>query len=105
MIGAFYLDHGFEEVSKFVLKLWKDNFKRSINIEIDAKTKLQEFSLKKYKELPIYKNLSHQGPSHKPVFKVSVKITNSKAFLGEGASKQKAEQSAAEKLLTSLNLI
>jgi ribonuclease-3 len=105
LIGAFYLDHGFEEVSKFVLRLWEDNFKRSINIEIDGKTKLQEFSLKKYKELPVYKSLSHQGPSHKPIFKVSVKIPNSKTFFGEGASKQKAEQSAAQKLLTSLNLI
>ena len=99
LIGAFYLDQGFEEVNKFVLKLWKDNLKRSVNIEIDPKTKLQEHSLKKFKELPVYKNLSNEGPSHKPVFKVSVKIANSKSFSGEGASKKRAEQSAAEKLL------
>ena len=104
LIGAVYLDGGFSEANKFVLSLWKENLKRSTIIELDSKTKLQEYSLKIFKTLPIYKNLSNKGPSHKPSFKISVKITDSKPFVGEGASKKKAEQLAAEKLLKSLSI-
>jgi ribonuclease-3 len=104
LIGAVYLDRGYTEVNKLVLSLWKNNLKRSINIEIDSKTQLQEHSLKFYKSLPIYKNLSNEGPSHTPLFRVSVKISNSKSFIGEGTSKKNAQQSAAAKLLESLNI-
>jgi len=104
LIGAVYFDKGFSEASKFVLSLWSENLKKTTIVEVDSKTQLQEYSLNIYKTLPIYKNVSNQGPSHRPSFKISVKITNSKLFTGEGASKKKAEQLAAFKLLKSLNL-
>ena len=104
LIGAVFIDQGYEVANKFVLRLWKKKLKKSENINIDAKTKLQEYSLKKYKTLPIYKNLSNDGPSHKPIFKVSVKITDSKVFIGEGLSKKKAEQSAALQLISSIKI-
>ena len=63
--------------------------------EIDGKTQLQEFSLKKFKKLPSYKVISNTGPRHKPIFKVGVKISNSKYYIGEGSSKKNAEQNAA----------
>ena len=69
--------------------------KDSVVTEIDAKTKLQEFSLKKYKKLPIYKIISNTGPRHKPLFKVGVKLYNSKFYIAEGFSKKDAEQNAA----------
>ena len=49
-------------------------YKNSVITQIDAKTKLQEFSLKKFKKLPTYKIISNTGPRHKPLFKVGVKI-------------------------------
>ena len=104
LIGAVYLDKGFSEASKFVLSLWSENLKRSTIVEVDSKTQLQEYSLKFFKALPVYKNLSNKGPSHKPSFRISVKITNSKLCTGEGTSKKKAEQVAASKLLKTLNL-
>jgi len=104
LIGAVFIDKGYDAANKFVLKLWKKKLKKTENINIDAKTKLQEYSLKKYKTLPIYKNLSNDGPSHKPIFKVSVKITDSKVCIGEGLSKKKAEQSAALKLINSIKI-
>ena len=67
----------------------------SIITQIDAKTKLQEYSLKKFKKLPIYKIISNTGPRHKPIFKVSVKLPDSKLFVGQGSSKKDAEQNAA----------
>jgi ribonuclease-3 len=82
-------------VENFILNLWKENIKNSIITQIDAKTKLQEFSLKKFKKLPTYKIISNTGPRHKPIFKVGVKLPNSKFYIGEGSSKKDAEQNAA----------
>ena len=75
--------------------MWKENIKNSVITQVDAKTKLQEFSLKKFKKLPIYKLISNTGPRHKPIFKVGVKLPNSKYYISEGASKKDAEQNAA----------
>ena len=95
LIGGIYLDKGFTNAENFILTLWKENIKNSIVTQIDAKTKLQEFSLKKFKKLPTYKVVSNTGPRHKPVFKVGVKLPISKFYVGEGFSKQDAEQNAA----------
>ena len=95
LIGSIYLDKGFTLVEKFILDLWSDHIKDSINTQIDAKTKLQEFSLKKFKKLPIYKIISNTGPRHKPLFKVGVKLIDTKLYIAEGKSKKDAEQNAA----------
>ena len=95
LIGAIYLDKGFSVVEKIILNLWKKNIKSSVITEIDAKTKLQEFSLKRYKKLPIYKLISNTGPRHKPIFKIGVKLINTKFYVSEGKSKKEAEQNAA----------
>jgi ribonuclease III len=95
LIGAIYLDKGFSVVENFILNLWKNKIKDSVITQIDAKTKLQELSLKNYKKLPTYKVISNTGPRHKPIFKVGVKLPNTKFFIGEGASKKDAEQNAA----------
>ena len=95
LIGAIYLDRGFNITEKIILELWKEKIKESVITQIDAKTKLQEFSLKKFKKLPIYKIISNTGPRHKPVFKVAVKLQNTTFYNGEGKSKKEAEQNAA----------
>ena len=102
IIGAVYLDKGFDYVEKFILRLWQ-NLIISSNITIvDAKTRLQEYSLKKFKTLPIYKVISNTGPRHKPKFKVGVKLKNTKLILAVGSSKKSAEQSAAGECLKNL---
>jgi ribonuclease-3 len=58
--------------------------------------------LKKYKTLPVYKLLENLGPRHNPVFKVGVKIHNSKFVYGKGGSKKNAEQKAATLFLKNL---
>jgi len=95
LIGSIYLDKGFSVVEKFILDLWSNHIKDSIYTQIDAKTKLQEFSLKKFKKLPLYKVISNTGPRHKPLFKVGVRLIDSKSFVAEGKSKKDAEQNAA----------
>ena len=104
LIGAIYLDHGFIVVEKFINKLWKNHLQKSIELQIDAKTKLQEYSLKKYKSLPIYKFLSNTGPKHKPLFKIAVKIQNSKFINATGYSKKDAELKAANLFLKKIGL-
>jgi len=95
LIGSIYLDQGFQIVEKVILNLWSDQIKNSIVTHIDAKTKLQEFSLKKFKKLPIYKVISNTGPKHKPLFKVGVKLQDTKFYVSQGKSKKDAEQNAA----------
>ena len=95
LIGAIYLDKGFNITEKIILDLWKEKIKESVITQIDPKTKLQEFSLKRFKKLPTYRILSNTGPRHKPLIKVAVKLPNTKFYNGEGKSKKEAEQNAA----------
>ena len=95
LIGSIYLDKGYQVAEKVILNLWSNNIKKSIVTQIDAKTKLQELSLKKFKKLPIYKLISNTGPRHKPLFKVGVKLLDTKIYTAEGKSKKDAEQNAA----------
>ena len=104
VIGCIYLDQGLEVAEKFIIKNWRKYLNKSLITERDSKTQLQEYSLKTYKSLPVYKLLDNKGPRHKPLIKVSVKIKNSKNIIAIGNSKKEAEQKAAKKLLTSLKI-
>ena len=103
LIGAIYLDKGFTNAEKIILNLWQDHIKKSVVTEIDAKTKLQELTLKNFKKLPSYKLISNTGPRHKPIFKVGVKLPNTKYFIASGKSKKEAEQNAAIECLKIIN--
>tara|TARA_B100000965_G_scaffold345638_1_gene316567 strand:+ start:450 stop:1118 length:669 start_codon:yes stop_codon:yes gene_type:complete len=105
IIGAIYLDGGIKSAENFVLNFWKEYIENSILPLIDAKTQLQEYSLKKFKELPKYTFYKKTGPQHKPMFKTDVQIPNSKKFIGTGTSKKNAQQNAANKLLHSLKIL
>ena len=95
LIGAIFLDKGINFSEKFILNLWSEHIVASAITIVDAKTKLQEHSLKVFKVLPVYKLISNTGPRHKPLFKVAVKLKDTKFFAAEGASKKDAEQNAA----------
>ena len=102
LIGAIYLDKGLKIAENFILTLWKNEIDKSVVTKIDAKTKLQEYSLKIFKKLPVYKLISNTGPRHQPIIKVSVKLFNGKIYYGEGKSKKNAEQNAASLCLNNL---
>ncbi len=104
LIGAIYYERGFDFVEKFVLNLWKVMLESSKITLIDAKTKLQEYSLKKFKILPIYKLLNTSGPKHKPIFRIAVRLKNSEFVDGSGKSKKIAEQDAANRYIKKFNL-
>ena len=104
LIGAIYIDQGFNYVNDFILRIWKRNIDKSNITILDSKTKLQEYSLKHFKKLPLYHLIGSSGPKHKPIYKISVTIKESKKFIGAGASKQEAEQNGAAKLLRDINI-
>ena len=105
LIGAIYLDQGIKVAEKIVLNLWSDELKNSVVTKIDAKTRLQEYSLKKFKTLPVYKLIDAKGPHHKPTFKIQVKIKKCKPEYGFGSSKKIAEQDAANILIKKIDNI
>ena len=104
LIGGIYYDKGFEVSERFILNMWKNFINLSELTIIDSKTKLQEYSLKKFKLLPIYKLVSSTGPKHRPKFIVSVRTKGTKLFEGTGDSKKNAQQDAAKKLLENIEL-
>ena len=104
IVGAIYLDGGLRAVEKFILNFWNEYLLKSTVTLIDPKTKLQEFSLKKFKELPKYVFFKKTGPQHRPIFKTEVQIPNSKKIIGIGSSKKNAQQNAAAKLLKTLDI-
>jgi len=105
LIGSIYLDKGLNIIEKIILNLWSKHIKDSVVTQVDAKTKLQELSLKKFKKLPLYKLISNTGPRHKPLFKVGVKLTDTKYFFSVGKSKKDAEQNAAVVCLQNIKKI
>ena len=104
IVGAIYTDGGIKSSEKFILSSWNNFIDKSVITLIDPKTRLQEFSLKKFKILPKYTFFKKSGPQHKPFFKTEVQIPESKKIIGTGSSKKKAQQNAAEKLIKILKI-
>ena len=104
IVGAIYIDGGLKSAEKFVLQLWEYYIDKSVITLIDSKTKLQEYSLKRYKKLPKYTFFKKTGPQHNPLFKTEVEIPESKKIVGIGSSKKNAQQNAAAKLIKILNI-
>ncbi len=104
IVGSIYLDGGLKNAQKFILTFWASYLDKSVITQVDAKTKLQEYSLKKFKILPKYIFRKKIGPQHKPLFKTEVQIPNSKKISGTGTSKKNSQQNAASKLLSILKI-
>ena len=97
-------DSSLKNAEKFILNYWDSSLKKSDFTIVDSKTKLQEYSLKKFKKLPTYTLLKTSGPHHKPIFKVTAKTPNSKIITATGSSKKEAQQNAAKKLIDDLKI-
>jgi len=98
VFGAYFLDSGFKEASRFILNLLVPQIDKVLNNKHkqDYKSLLQEFSQKKFKVYPKYKIIKKSGPDHNKTFWSEVEING--AFYGPGVGKNKkdAEQKAAE---------
>jgi ribonuclease III len=103
IIGAIYLDQGYEAVKKFIYDNLIPKVDRIVKerLDIDNKSKLQEISQDVLKLTPTYEVISEIGPDHNKKFEVAVLIGNKTYGKGTGKSKQEAEQSAAKAALES----
>lgn len=102
VIGAVYLDSGYQAISGFVEKNILSGLERIIKNKLykDPKSLFQEDSQEKFGVTPGYRVLKESGPDHDKIFEVGVYLGDKLAGLGSGSSKQEAEQKAAEDALS-----
>jgi ribonuclease-3 len=102
IIGAIYLDSGFDVCRKCVVHLF-----RELLIKIspegsgkDPKTELQEYLQARKKPLPVYNVIAEEGEAHTREFTIACKVAGiEQAVMAQGRTKRSAEQSAAHKVL------
>jgi ribonuclease-3 len=101
IIGAVYLDQGFEVAKSFVERHVLTHIHNVIEKGTfrDAKSEYQEFAQAKYGLTPRYETVRADGPDHDKHFMVSVALGDVVTAEGQGPSKQEAEQNAAKKAL------
>jgi ribonuclease-3 len=103
IIGAVYLDQGYETAEAFIarsiLEFLKIEDIISNKLWLDAKSRFQERAQEVTGQTPIYKTVKETGPDHDKQFTVGVFIGDTQVALGAGPSKNEAEQKAAEKAI------
>lgn len=102
LIGAIYLDGGFEAAQKMIEPLWRPLMEANLKPPKDSKTALQEWAQARALSLPDYKVVESSGPAHEPHFIMAVTVQGYEPVTGEGASKRTATQAAAKKMLDAL---
>lgn len=98
LIGAIYLDGGFDVTKKVIKKLFSPLLKKLETDDLvqDFKSLLQEFTQQAFKSLPKYRLTEETGPAHDKVFCIALAVNGIVLAEGEGKSKKEAEQCAAK---------
>ena len=99
VLGAIFLDAGFEAARKTVRKLWSPLAGGGTETPRDPKTALQEWAQGRKLGLPVYAEVERAGPDHAPQFTSEVRVGKVPPARGQGANKRLAEQEAARALL------
>ncbi len=105
VVGAIYIDGGFEIAREIILVLYSAKFSAMSEklAEKDSKTQIQEYTQAKGLELPIYELESVSGDAHQPIYHVVCRINGSdQVGRGSAQSRQEAEQIAASLILSAL---
>ncbi len=99
VLGALFLDAGYENAREFILNLFREVYPdpRSLLSSLNPKGLLQEFSQQRWGVAPTYAVLSTSGPEHLPVYEVEVSLLKYVA-VGRAASRKQAESAAAKTL-------
>ena len=99
LVGAVYLDGGYDAAAKLVEKLWGDRMRAPVRPLRDPKTILQEWAQARGLPTPTYREIERTGPHHDPEFRVAVDLASREPAEGLGRSKRTAEQAAAAAML------
>jgi ribonuclease-3 len=99
LVGAVYLDGGYDASAKLVEKLWGERMRAPVRPLRDPKTILQEWAQARGLPTPTYREVERTGPHHDPEFRVAVDLPSREPAEGVGRSKRTAEQAAAAAML------
>ena len=105
VIGALYLDQGYEAAKKFIAKSLLVTFDKILESGswVDPKSQLQEVAQSVKGETPVYRVISEEGPDHDKEFTVGAYVGSKLMGKGSGPSKQVGQQKAAESALKKFN--
>lgn len=103
LLGAVFLDAGFEAAAHVVERLWDTRLGSDNPAPRPPKTQLQEWAQGRGLALPAYRQVGREGSEHEPVFLVEVKVGGLSAAQGRGQTKRDAESAAASAMLEQLN--
>ncbi len=101
LIGALYLDHGFDAADAFIRRHWQTRITGAAAVPRHPKSELQEWAAANNRRAPVYTS-ERTGPHHAPRFTATVNIGPAGEASAEGSSKQEAETAAAATLLMRL---
>lgn len=107
LLGAIYLEHGFDVSYTFVKDhLFHETLDNIIKnkLYLPAKNLLQEFYQEKFKKLPEYKIIDETGPEHDKIYQTGIYDGSKLLATGTGKSKKQAEESAAREALQKLGI-
>lgn len=98
IIGAIYLDHGWEASKEFIMRTVVSHLPRILEhqLHIDPKSRFQEAAQERMGVTPSYKVMSETGPDHAKQFEIGVYLGKELVAKGEGTSKHEAQVSAAQ---------
>jgi len=101
VVGALYLDQGYEAVKLFITESILSTFEEILasGSWMDPKSRLQELAQSQETATPVYKVAKEDGPDHDKIFTVGVYVNGKLRGKGDGPSKQNAQQKAAEAAL------
>ena len=105
LIGAVYMDSGYDAAKRVVLNLFREKMSDPsllTSFDLDFKTRLQEMWQKKTGQVPKYTLVSENGPEHDKNFEFEVSLSSEVIARGSGKSKKLAEQDAAKRAIESL---
>jgi ribonuclease III len=107
LCGAIFLDQGLDAVQRIVERLFATRLAQLPDPQTlkDAKTRLQEYLQSRSLPIPGYAVLAVHGEDHAQTFRVSCEVPGLKlATHGEGSSRRRAEQEAAERMLAQIEM-
>ncbi|MFC1489924.1 ribonuclease III [Candidatus Latescibacterota bacterium] len=105
VIGAIYLDGGYDPAKTFIERTILDDQDISVDLETNFKSVLLEMVQAKKMGHPLYRTASEKGPDHNKIFTVEVFVNNKHIGTGIGKSKKSAQQMAAKDGLSQIDII
>jgi len=99
LIGALYLEGGFEKCQSLIHDLWADRLDVMKEPPLHPKTQVQEWAQAKGLGLPSYTIVAQSGPDHAPMFDIELRLEGFDPVTAQGRSRQLAEKEAARKFM------